>query len=420
MRRLLSHLALGLLIVGSALLAACSGPPAAEPERPAASALILISLDGFRYDYLERGDVTAPTLQRLVAEGVRAESLVPVVPTKTFPNHYTLVTGLYTESHGVVGNSMIDPAFEAEGTPASFSMGNRAAVADGRWWGGEPLWVTAERQGVRAATLFWPGSEAEIGGVRPSDWLPYDHDLPYDTRVAMALDWLDRPAATRPGFVTLYFSSVDSQGHRHGPDAPEVAAAIEEVDAALAALLDGLAERGLIEGTDLVVVADHGMTATSTERAVYLDDALTLDTHRIMWGEPVGIWTDDPDAVIDSLAVLDHVTVYRRDAIPDRMHYRDHRRIPDVVLFADEGWSVTNRAFVDERPGWLDGGAHGYDNAYASMGGLFVARGPSFRADATVSAFSTVDVYGLLTAAMGLEPAPHEGDPDVIARVLRE
>ncbi|MEL6445563.1 MAG: ectonucleotide pyrophosphatase/phosphodiesterase [Bacteroidota bacterium] len=420
MRRLvlssLPHLLLGILAVVSA---ACSGSRSSEGTAPEATALVLISVDGFRYDYLDRDDVIAPTLRRLVAEGVRAESLVPVIPTKTFPNHYTLVTGLYTESHGVVGNAMYDPEFDAAGTPASFSMGNREAVADGRWWGGEPIWVTAEKQGVPAATLFWPGSEAEIGGVRPSEWLPYEHNMPHGDRVALALGWLDRTDATRPGFVRLYFSLVDSQGHRHGPDAPEVAAAIEDVDRALGMFVNGLEERGLLDQTDLVVVADHGMAETAPERTVYLDDALTIDAHRIMWGEPVGIWTDEPDAVLDSLAALDHVTAYRREDIPARMHYNDHPRIPSVVVFADAGWTVTRRSYAEQRPARLSGGAHGYDNAYPTMGGLFAARGPSFRVGAVTPAFSTVDVYGILTAAMGLDPSPHEGDPAVPAQVLR-
>lgn len=398
-------------------LAACAGSPPANQS--ADRTLILISIDGFRADYLERADVQAPALRQLAAEGVRADRMVPAFPSKTFPNHYTLVTGLQPEHHGIVSNSMVDPAFEAAGRPSSFSLGNRDAVIDSSWWEGEPIWVTAEKQGMRAGTVFWPGSEAAIGGVRPSYWLEYSDDLEYLARVDTILAWLDKPEPARPHLLTLYFSAVDSQGHRYGPDAPETAAAIEQVDAAIARLVAGLEQRDLTGSTDLVVVSDHGMTETSPDRVVVLDDVIDLRANRVMWGEPVSIWTAEgqTDAVVAAINTLDHVRAYRKEDLPARLHHADHRRIPPVVLLADDGWTVTSRDFAAR----MDrvGGSHGYDTAYRTMDAFFAARGPSFRQSARFDSLHAVDVYGIVAKALGLRPAPNEGDESVAAEVLR-
>lgn len=414
-RRALALLAALILAAGCRTAALPDAPPAATAGTY--TPLVLVSLDGFRPDY--RGRTPTPALDRLAAEGVSAGRLVPVFPTLTFPNHYSLVTGLHPEAHGIVGNSMYDPVFDA-----SFSIGDSVAVADGRWWGGEPLWVTAERQGVRAATLFWPGSEAAIGGVRPSDWKPYDDDMPYAARVDTALAWTARPASTRPGLVTLYFSAVDSQGHRFGPDAPETAAAVARVDSALGRLLDGLDRQGV--RANVVVVSDHGMAALAPERVVFLDDgapAFTAETERVLWGATTLVWPKPGrlDALEAGLRRLDHVSVYRRDApagaggVPERLHFRDNRRIAPLVLVADEGWSLTSHA----DPRTPRGGTHGYDNAAPSMAGVFFASGPAFRTGgAVVPSFNTIDVYEALCAAMGLRPAPNSGDAAAARTVL--
>jgi predicted AlkP superfamily pyrophosphatase or phosphodiesterase len=419
---------LALALLAALVLAACraAAPPAA-PLATAASApadtaapLVLVSIDGFRPDY--RATAPTPTLDRLAAEGVRAERLVPVFPTLTFPNHYSLVTGLHPEEHGIVGNSMFDPAFAAAGTDSTFSLGDREALADGRWWGGEPIWVTAEREGIRTAPLFWPGSEAEIGGVRPSVWHPYDGDLPYEARVDSVLAWLDRPAETRPGFAALYVSAVDHAGHDHGPDAPETAAAVAQADRVLARLVAGLEARGLYDRTNLVVVSDHGMAALAPDRVAYLDDAVDLeaDLERILYGATTLVWPRPgrEDAVVEALRGLDHVTVYRREEVPERLHFRDHRRIAPVVVVADVGWTLTTRDYV-ERRGGPTGGTHGYDNAAPEMAALLVARGPAFRSGAVVDEVSSVDLYNVMAAALGLRPAPNSGDPAALPALLR-
>lgn len=412
-RSLLSLLALLVLAGCSA-----SAPTAPESGDPAARAVVLISIDGFRHDYPERTDAETPTMDALIAEGVRAERLVPVYPTKTFPNHYSLVTGLHPEAHGIVGNTILDPTMgDARGDTARFSLGNRDAVTDGRWWLGEPIWVTAERQGVRTGTVSWPGSEAEINGVRPTNWMVYDGDLPYAARVDSALTWIGRGAR----LVTLYFEGVDTAGHRFGPDAEETARAMEDVDAALARLADGLRQRGALETTDLVIVSDHGMAPVS--QPIFLDDVVDLEreTVAVIWGEAGGVWptpSADVDDLVARIDALDHVEAYRREDVPARFHHRASERIPPVVIIPEPGWTVSSRGYVENR-GMPSGGAHGYDNAVEAMHGVFIARGPSFPDGVVTEPISAVDVYGILARALGVTPTPNAGSAAAADRVLR-
>ena len=392
--------ALALLLAGCAV----SRPAVEAPEGP----VILVSLDGFRYDYAQRA--ATPTLSRIAAEGVRAAWLNPAYPTLTFPNHYTLVTGLHPEHHGIVGNHFYDPERQA-----AFSYRDTAAVRDGQWWGGEPIWVTAEKQGVRAGTVFWPGSEATIGGVRPLYSLAYDGGMAYRARVDTLLAWLDRPEGQRPRLLTLYLSAVDDAGHRHGPDAPETAAAIARVDSTLAYLVEGLEKRSLYSQTTLVVASDHGMTSMVPDSVVFLDDYADVETpsERIYWGEPIGLWpgAGKEDSLFAALATarIPHVRVFRRGTVPARLHYSRNARIPPILLLADEGWTVTTRARAADRPMTGHWGTHGFDNTYGSMRAILYARGPRFRQGVVAPPLSAVDVYPLLARALGLRPARVDG-----------
>ena len=386
-----------------------------EREQPEPSPVVLVSLDGFRWDYADRYD--APVLRRLAAEGVRARSLIPAFPTKTFPNHYTIVTGLYPEHHGIVSNTMYDPQ-----TDARFSLGNREAVQDGRWWGGEPIWVTAEQQGLRTAAFFWPGSEAEIKGTRPTYWMPFDDDFPAEARVDTVLAWLDLPAERRPAFVTLYFSDVDHAGHDAGPDADETAAAVRRVDAYLGRLVEGLQQRGRYDEVNLIVVSDHGMADTDAGRVVVLDDYVDLEDVVVVDRSPVVMLYAKEGreaAVYEALQRAPHLSVYRREEVPERLHFRAHHRIPPIIGIADEGWSIATRAYLERRPEAFAGGAHGYDNALSSMGGLFVAHGPAFEKGVEAGPFQNIHLYNLMTSILGLRPAPNDGDLDSVRTILR-
>lgn len=379
--------------------------------------VILISLDGFRWDFLGRAET--PNLDRLVEQGVRAERLVPVFPSLTFPNHYSMVTGLYPENHGIVSNTMYDPVMDAR-----FRIRDRDAVTDARWWGGEPLWVTAQKQGQVAASFFWPGSEAAIQGMRPNFWKRFDSSIPHRARVEQIMEWLDLPEKERPTFITLYFSDVDHEAHVSGPDtAPEVDAAIARVDSAIGFLLAGLDERGISDQVNIIVVSDHGMAAMSPDRVILVDDYINLqDANVIDWTPNIALRPDEDhvDEIYRALkGASPHLKVYRKEEIPERFHYRNNPRITPILGVADEGWSISSRGYYDSRPDRFEGGGHGWDNQVLSMGGLFIASGPAFRKGLVVSPFQNIHIYELICHVLGLEPAPNDGSLDSIRVMLR-
>ena len=381
-----------------------------DPAWRAAPVVVLVSFDGFRPDYLDRHPT--PNFDRVAAAGVRAEGLIPAFPTLTFPNHYSIATGMYPGRHGLVGNTMMDPSFGA-----TYSMRDREAVGDGRWYGGEPIWVTAETQGMTTASYFWVGTEAPVQGLRPTRWKRYDGSVPYEARVDSALAWLDRPAVERPHLVLLYFDAVDSVGHRYGPDSPEVAAAVTRVDAVLGRLLDGIAARPIRDRTNVVLVSDHGMAQPDAAQRVVVTDYVDLpdDVQTMTAGPELMLWLDE--AVADSLdAILDaslppSVRSYTRDELPARWHFADSPRIPPLVLVAERPALVgLPRHF--ERP-W--GGVHGYAPEDSTMHGLFLAAGPDIAQAGKIGAFENVHLYPFLATLLGLRPNP---DVDGEARVL--
>jgi predicted AlkP superfamily pyrophosphatase or phosphodiesterase len=396
---------------------ACRSAPdeavtAADPERPY---VILISFDGFAAQYWGRTDT--PAFDRVAREGVRAEALIPVFPTKTFPNHYSIATGMYPAQHGIVGNSFYDPEREE-----TYSMRDRDAVMDGSWYRGEPIWVTAERQGVRTASFFWVGSEADIQGVRPTTWTPYDGRISNEARVDAVLEWLSQPPDARPQLVTMYFSDVDSAGHAHGPDAPEVDDAIRRVDAALGRLLDGLDALAIGDRVHLVLVSDHGMAAYTPEHAVALDELVELEgVHVAESGTVTSLHVEgDASRAADLRDALNQDLqagrAYLRDEVPERLRFSEDPRIGDVLVIMEEPWLLV----PSQRLPGASGGNHGWDPQSPSMHGIFLASGPTIRANATIEAFELVHIYSLLTEFLGLEPGPDvQGEPNWLRKQLQ-
>ncbi len=390
--------------------------PAASTTKPAVTPLLLISIDGYRADYIERG--LSPELNELANNGVRAAGMQPSFPSLTFPNHYTIVTGLRPDHHGIVNNTMVDPVL------GRFSLSDRDAVSNGRWWDqATPIWETASEHGLKSAIMFWPGSEADIHGKRPDFWKPYDGGVTPDQRVDQVLAWLDLPADQRPRFLTLYFDEVDHAGHTFGPDTPQVDQALRETDAALARLVQGLKQRGLFDHVNMIVLADHGMASVPAQNSILLDKVIPLTRVDVVsLGVLAGLNPTPGHDFAKIEAQLEkpqrHMTCWDKSRVPARLAYGSNPRVPQLLCLADVGWRITTTDSIAKKKGRLSLGEHGYDNASPLMQALFVAHGPAFREGATVASFPNVDVYPLMTHLLALPAAANDGDYQAVKNML--
>jgi predicted AlkP superfamily pyrophosphatase or phosphodiesterase len=390
--------------------------------------LILISLDGFKAEYMDRLEL--PNLRRLAGRGTRARAMVPVFPSLTFPNHYSLVTGLHPQHHGIVNNRFYDPARKD-----TYVYAEERTATDGSWYGGEPIWVTAESQGMVAACYFWPGSEAAIKGVRPTTYNNYTSEMPHEVRVRTVLSWLEEPVERRPHMITLYFSELDETSHDHPLESPEVVKAAQSVDTAVGQLMDGVDRLPIRDQVYLVVTSDHGMVNTSTAQTVRLDsilDAKDLGSIEAGFSGPVASLHLSGEAAYHR-ALRDRInarvargTAYLRQELPARFNYSSNPRAGDVIVVMDEGWTMsvprpaartppapaadaaprqTAKPAAAERPPRERWGAHGWDNSFPSMRALFLIAGPGIRQGEIVEEVRNVDVYPLMTELLQLRPA---------------
>lgn len=397
-----------LLALAGCVAAAGAPPPAIRAAEMRAPVTILVSIDGFRPDYLDRG--VTPVLSALAAEGVRG-AMRPATPSVTFPNHWTLVTGLRPDRHGIVANGFQDPRRPGE----AFTM----ASDDPFWWSdAEPIWVAASRAGVRTGTVLWPGSNIawggrvregaghrEIeGGVRPADWIPYSYELSDRQRVDTVVDWLRRPAAARPRFLTLYFDRVDSEGHDHGPDSREVNAAVGEVDAAIGRLRGELAALG--QPANLVIVSDHGMAAVPRDNRIRVDRMVSADDIQFIGTGAMLMVEPKPGREAKVAAALlrphEHMRCYRKADLPPAMRYGRNARVPTFVCPVEIGWLAADRDPKHTPPPVT--GAHGYDADASQMRAVFIGHGPAFRPGVTLAPFDNVAVAPLLRDLIGLPP----------------
>ncbi len=383
-----------LIVCLTLLLAACATSTRPQPDGGRALT-VLISIDGFRADYLTRG--VTPTLSALAAQGATGP-MRPSYPSVTFPNHYTLVTGKHPDHHGIVGNSFIDPVL------GRFTMANKEP---GFWDQAEPIWITAEKAGLTTATMFWPGSETEQQGERPTHWAPFDQAVTGDQRVVRLLGWLDE--TPRPDLATLYFDTIDTVGHTFGPDTPEVDRALAEVDASVARLIAGLQARGLWERTHLIVVSDHGMAQTSPERVTYLDDLVDPAAIQILYAGSSVFAEPAPGRAEEVRRALirrhAHGECWTRETIPARLVLGSNPRVPSIVCAADVGWLFVPRS----RPVTKIGGAHGYDNVASEMQALFIAHGPDIAPGVVLRDMDSVDVQPLLGRLLGIAVPAGDG-----------
>ena len=384
--------------------------------------VILISIDGMRADYLDK--FQPPTLTKLAADGVRAKWMKPSFPTKTFPNHYTIATGLYPDHHGLIENNMWD-----KDTGKSFSLGNRAAIEDAMWWGGEPIWNTAMKNGMVAGAFFFPGTETVIGGMRPKYFKQYDGKVTHEERVDTVLSWFDLPAKERPRIITMYFSDVDDAGHGFGPDSDENRAALLKVDGSIKRLIDGLAARGATKKTNIIVVSDHGMAPYTRRNAVVLDEIFDPnDVAKVIWVDEFtqifpkpGMEAKVYDAIKAKLPPTVHI--YRPQEFPARYHFGSSKHIAPITVIPDTGSLVTNKERYQRaaNDGTLDKvrGGHGYDNDDPLMRATFIASGPKFKRGYVAEPFENVDVYDLMCKILKIKPAKNDGVFSRIKPVLK-
>lgn len=388
--------------------------------------VILISLDGFRYDYVEQ--YQPENLTRFIESGVRSKALIPSFPTKTFPNHYTIATGMRPEHHGIVDNSFYDSQKDE-----TYRINNRKAVVDGTWYGGTPLWVLAEQHGIKAASYFFVGSEADVQGVRPSYYYDYDGRVNNLKRVSKVFEWLQMPDSIRPRMITMYFSDMDDTGHRYGPgNEAELSKTLEKVDRELGALFEGI--KSLDQEVNVIIVSDHGMADMRLEKYISLDQVTKgIQARVVNSGALAHLYLEPGQDKSAALKLLQSREKGFKAFDPAEGNYygdvSSHAdRIGDLIVLAElDYYFMENEAYrevIDRRMRMDDTavrGTHGYSELYPEMHGIFYAHGPQFKSGLTIEAFDNVHIYPLICEILGL-PVPEgiDGDLTVLKPILKE
>lgn len=364
--------------------------------------VVLVSIDGYRWDFNQL--FNPPELTRLQKEGAVADSLVPVYPSKTFPNHYSIATGSYSNRHGIVSNEFFDSSRNAV-----FSLPDRNAVEDGSWYGAEPIWNTVRKQGLVTASFYWVGSESEIGGLRPNYYFRYDDTVPSEARVDQVINWLEMPPETRPHLITLYFGDVDMAAHRNGLKSPAVIDAIKNIDQAMGKLREGIAKTGL--PVNLIVVSDHGLLDVDEEKLIMIDESaeaahlLSKFTSQgrgpqmLLYLKP----GEDRSVIEETRKVLKAKLKNARVLDPrdlKRLHYDGQPRVGDLVLSPEPDYLLGFRAAMPKSKG----ANHGWEPAKTkAMHGIFWATGPAFKTASRVNSFENINVYPLILEVLGLK-----------------
>jgi len=369
--------------------------------------VVVVSIDGFRHDYVDLYDVSS--LKAMKQTGAWSQDMLPSFPSKTFPNHYTLATGMLPGNHGIVGNS-----FYSRSKQERYAIGSRAKVEDGSWYGGTPLWVLAEQQGITAASFFWVGSEADVQGVRPTYWKRYDGSIPNQKRVDQVLQWLSLDAGERPQLIFLYFSLVDAAGHRYGPESEGVQKAVQEVNALLTDLRKRLAQTGL--PVHLIVTSDHGMTGIN--RGIDVSD---VDFHNAVVdisSTMLMVYHHDAQVlqhIAAQLRAKEPLQAYTQQQMARQFNLKNADRVGDIVAVCQPPTVIL------KSPRRVSGGTHGYDpRVYPDMKTIFFAEGPRIRPGTAIGTFKNVHVYPLVVALLQLQGPDHpiDGDLSIWQKVL--
>jgi predicted AlkP superfamily pyrophosphatase or phosphodiesterase len=374
--------------------------------------VVLVSLDAFRWDY--NLIYKTPNLNRLAHDGVKADRMISSFPTNTFPNHYSIATGLYPDHHGLINNS-----FPAPDLGLFYRMGDRAAVENPSFYGGEPVWVTAEKQGARSASFFWVGSEAPVGGIHPSYWKKYDGTVTFEARIDTVIKWLGYPSEKRPELVTLYFDEPDATSHDFGPVSPETGKVVARLDSLVGVLRAKLASLPDAKKINLIILSDHGMAPVTSQRYINIKDLVPNRMIASISGSNPVFLINPAAGKGDSILFLINkskgVKAWKKSDVPEKWHYGTNPRIPDIVVVADSSWSIGTRPDGTS----IKGGTHGYDNFNPDLFSIFYAAGPSFKKNYKFPELNNVDVYNLVCRILDLTPAKNDGDLNHIKKMLR-
>lgn len=394
---------------GFVLLCSLFTPPFVfASEKPL---VLLIGIDGFRPSYLKLG--VTPNLNELASKGVLAKGSISAFPSLTFPNFVTLVTGLTPDHHGIVNNTMTDSR-----TNQLFTLGSREAVENPFWWSEvTPIWSTLKAQGGIASAMFWPGSEVEINGTRPNDWVRYDHGMSHEKRLETLISWLSRPESQRPNLATLYLSDVDSAGHEFGPESNEVKSAVLKVDQTIGLLIDRLDRLKLLQKTTLVIVSDHGMANTPPEKSIDVSQLLK-DYPKATWEwqgatSAVRLNGEDPQKVLNILAQQPNLSCYPKSNFPERFKFGSHPRIPDLLCLSKLGFTVSANP---TRKGPL--GQHGFDPTLEEMHGLFLISGSGIKPK-ELGLIENLEVYPLLCQLLGIKEEKNDSKHLLVDLILK-
>jgi len=374
--------------------------------------VLLISMDGFRYDYLNKANT--PNFDKLLKNGVTSRALIPVFTSKTFPNHYSIATGMYAENHGLIANT-----FYATDLDKPYAIRDRNAVENGQFYGGEPIWVTAERQGVKTASYFWVGTEASINGVQPFYWKKYDQKVSFQSRIDSVISWFSYPIKHRPRLTLLYFHEPDWTGHEYGPNSQETILQIERMDNVLGDLISKTNNLTISSKLNIIIVSDHGMTDVYPEKTIDLSSYTDLSSLDVTGAGPTVFISSNSKKLLkrtyNDLKNIKNAKIYFKNKIPQRFHYRNHVRIPDILIVADEGWSLMPLGHGSYNPK----GSHGYDNSLDNMKAIFIANGPSFKSGYTRDEFENIHIYPLVAHILGIEPFEKiDGDLEKVKDLL--
>uniref|UniRef100_A0A4W4GY00 Ectonucleotide pyrophosphatase/phosphodiesterase 1 n=1 Tax=Electrophorus electricus TaxID=8005 RepID=A0A4W4GY00_ELEEL len=383
--------------------------------------LIVISLDGFRAEYLKAYGSLLPAITKLRDCGTSTTYMRPVYPTKTFPNHYTIVTGLYPESHGIVDNTMYDVRLNV-----TFSLKGKEKF-NPLWYQGEPVWITAMNNNLKSGTFFWPGSDVPIKGKFPNFYKEYNGKLPFEKRVTTIFEWLSLPQKERPDFYTLYMEEPDSAGHRYGPMSSQVIEALMKVDGIIRLLMDGLKQRKLHKCVNLVLLSDHGMEEASCKKAAYvssyqenIDDFIVIQgpaarvrPKRIPEDFYSLIYNSIPSIHVKCRAPDQPMKAYLKEHLPKRFHFANNIRIERAHLYMKPQWQAPKELK------YCSGGFHGSDNVFKNMQAIFIGYGPGLKFKTTVAPFENIEVYNLLCDLLDIPPAPNNGTHGSLNHLLR-